>query len=513
MRQLLLNLCLTLLVLSFSAACAMAQTTQPVSPLPSRMVNVVPHGKTIEAEWTPQTVYLELGWTPQTLKAELAKSNLDEVIRVGWSNDLLGDGAKSRWFTDIEALLDAGFKVVIATHTNLNNSSDRFQHYDSAREGDLAIADRTRESAPTWTLFMDNWDLIIDRFGDHPGVVGFEPFNEPVPLNKKVSAGRGLMRDIGGWMDRFESRTVGKGKHVFIEGPWATTSFWALRNQVDDRGRTLPQMVAGHRGLVHPAVHVYGWYGKPWHTPGSLNDVRLLTLGDRIDETLEKRLRAQHAAYLQSYELMQQFNRLAGTELREWDGEQAEASATTDALRTLLKKQREKWDFADKEAPQLNMKLTELAGTTIDLWTGHFAAASQARQVPEPTRKKLAAILEGADEQEKIRRLEQYAFDTRYQIVAETIDTARSVSGIGTDELIWISEVGTSSFTFEDRELKQRLDRAHFRAMMQAGTDRKASICLWHAIGPDGSFAILPAFGEKPTTGQSEMLREFLIGR
>jgi Cellulase (glycosyl hydrolase family 5) len=248
-------------------------TVARAEPLPARMMNVVSWGEGPDRHWTVQSAYLSDGWTPELMKLRLGEQGID-TLRVAWSDAIVADGLQSRWFQDIRALSGAGFKLVITCHTHIAGGGGRFSHYASSREGDLPIAERNANNAPTWTKFIADWRMIVEQFQDDPNVIGYEPFNEYAPSGKSTPPGRLLMRDFGGWLDAMSPLIFEKGKHVWIEAPWATTSFGVLAGQRDDADRLLSEIVATHHGRVHPAIHVYNWYGKGYRRPESFEQVR-----------------------------------------------------------------------------------------------------------------------------------------------------------------------------------------------------------------------------------------------
>jgi hypothetical protein len=257
----------------FSICWLFVMATTATAQLPPRTMNVVPWGEGDDRHWTIDTAYLSDGWTPENFRARLGEFGID-TLRVAWSNETLSRGVESRWFNDIDELSRAGFKLVITCHTHLPDSGGRFSPYASKTEGHLPIDQRTPDAAPTWNTFIQNWQLIGEHFRNDPNVIGYEPFNEYAPSGKEIGPGRLLMRDFGGWIDAMADVSVGAGKHVWIEAPWATTTFSTLRGHRDDRGRLLKEIVAAHPGLIRPAIHVYHWYGKGFRRPESVEEVR-----------------------------------------------------------------------------------------------------------------------------------------------------------------------------------------------------------------------------------------------
>ncbi len=261
-------------------------------PLPARMMNVMPWGDDEQTRAVSvNTVYLTHGWTPENLRARLAEYGID-TLRVKWDARMLDAGLDSRWFRDIEALSDAGFKMVISCHTHEPNGGGRFQMYDSVNEGAIPVARRNPRNAPTWTRFIHDHRLIAEHFKDDPNILGYEPFNEYAPSSKTVRPGRLYLRDLGGWLDALMPLCVQSGKHVWIEGLRAGTTFDELEGQRDDRRRTLPELFAMYRGRIFPAIHMYNWYGPGYRRPENLNHVRDALANPRLPRALRPDLLA-----------------------------------------------------------------------------------------------------------------------------------------------------------------------------------------------------------------------------
>jgi hypothetical protein len=481
-------------------------------PLPQRMLNVVPHGKNIEADWTSDTAYLELGWTPEKLAAQFRALGLSQTIRVGWSNDLLAKGSQSRWFTDLDALIAAGFKLVIVTHTNLDNSPHRFQHYDTAAEGDLPIVDRTTDRAPSWNLFINNWRLIVDRYGNHPDVIGFEPFNEISPAARSTNPGRMYMRDVGAWMDAFGAETAGRGKHVFVEGLWAVTAFWPVENEVDDAGRSFRQLLSLYPNRVHPVVHVYGWFGPFWEQPRSLTEVRLMVAWGGLGPQLNVSLDEQVKLYQKATTLIREINKVCGSTYREWEGNQAikELSPPEGSeLNTLLPAQVDAWTRAESIGFDLNKQLSEATSEKVEIWTGHFDRYQQLRNIPQAVVDRLRKIAAESDEARREQQFLDYVYQTRFDYAANTIQQARRVAGLSSDVPIWVSEIGTSNDVFGP-DKPNPVGATQFRALVAASNKNNGYLALWHAIGPAGSFAILPAEGQPFDPNRRAYFTEFM---
>ncbi|HMO27272.1 MAG TPA: hypothetical protein PKB10_13495, partial [Tepidisphaeraceae bacterium] len=119
--------------------CVRADDAAVHRPLPARMMNVVPWGEGEERLRTVDTVYLTHGWTPQLMRERLAEHGID-TIRVIFQSQMLDHGRDSRWFSDVKALRDVGFKLVIAGMTNHREFGPVFQPYHSKAEGHLPIA-------------------------------------------------------------------------------------------------------------------------------------------------------------------------------------------------------------------------------------------------------------------------------------------------------------------------------------------------------------------------------------
>lgn len=260
-------------------------------PLPARMMNVVPWGEGEQRLRTVNTVYLTDGWSPQLMRERLAEHGID-TIRVIFQSQMLDHGRDSRWFADVQALTDAGFKIVIAGMTHRKEHGPSFQPYHSKAEGQFPIADRTAENAPTWTRWIADWQLVTLAFADNPNVLGYEIFNEFSPVNDQIGPAKLYLRDIGGWMDAVGPTAFASGKRVWIQGLWATTSFVNLKGVVDDRGRTLANHFAANPGQMFPAIHVYNWYGPGFGRPESVEQVRAFLEDEKTPARLREALRA-----------------------------------------------------------------------------------------------------------------------------------------------------------------------------------------------------------------------------
>jgi hypothetical protein len=266
---------------------AVARTA--TNPLPDRMLCVVPWGDEPDRARSVNTIYLTDGWTPQLLRERLRLHEID-TLRVIFQSQMLDHGIESRWFSDIRALSDEGFRLVIAGMTSLKDRKPVFQPYDSRAEGHLPIADRTPESAPTWTRWIADWKLVAGAFADDPNVIGFEMYNEFSPANESIGPGALYMRDIGGWLDAVGPLTLDRGKYVWFQGLWATTSFGPLRDKVDDRGRSIRDHIKTYDGKLLPSIHVYNWYGPEFRRPESIEQAREASIDEKTPTHLREAL-------------------------------------------------------------------------------------------------------------------------------------------------------------------------------------------------------------------------------
>jgi hypothetical protein len=290
-------------------ACVLCLLLIAAGPLPPRTMNVMPWAGQEERGWTSDRPYFSLGWTPRLLFDQLQPHQLD-TIRIAWGIDTFNTGDQSTWFADVDAMLDAGFKVVISCHSHVPRSGERFQPYNSSLEGDLPVAQRSATAAPTWTRFITDWQRIARRYRDDPRVVGYEPFNEYAPASKKLGPGALYMRDIGGWIDALSADTLGAGKVVWIEGLWASTHFGPLEGKTDDAGRSLPDHFKAHAGKLLPAVHMYNWYGPGFRRPESVAQVRAALAMEKLPAELRPRLQqiADEPNATRQLQLLHQYN-------------------------------------------------------------------------------------------------------------------------------------------------------------------------------------------------------------
>lgn len=268
-----------------------ALVAKAAGPLPDRMLNVVPWGEGEERARTVNTVYLTDGWTPERLRERLEPYGID-TLRVIFQSQMLDAGLESRWFEDIRSLSRAGFKLVIVNMTSRKDFGPSFQPYNSRLEGHLPIAERTRDAAPTWNRWLDDWQLVAGAFRDDANVIGYEIFNEFAPANADIPPGALYLRDLGGWFDAMSELTIDAGKCVWIQGLWAGTSFAPLEGKRDDRGRSLTDLFALRPGRIFPAIHVYNWYGKGFRRPESIEQVRTFLESNEPPPAIRLRLQA-----------------------------------------------------------------------------------------------------------------------------------------------------------------------------------------------------------------------------
>lgn len=272
-------------------------------------MNVMPWAGQEGRGWTRDRAYFSLGWTAENLLAALKPHGLD-TIRIAWGHETFEDGDRSRWFDDVDAMLAAGFKVIICCHTHIPESGPSFQPYRSREEGALPVADRNEKSAPTWTRFIADWRRIAERYRDDPRVIGYEPFNEFAPASPTVGPGALYVRDIGGWLDAIGPIAFDSGKRVWIEGLWATTNFGPMEGKRDDASRTLADHFAAHRGRLFPAVHMYAWYGPGFRRPESVEQAKAALDDPKTPGSLKERLRqiVDERDDTRQLQLLHQFN-------------------------------------------------------------------------------------------------------------------------------------------------------------------------------------------------------------
>ncbi len=309
------------------ALCVAALGAAPLrgesGPLPARNMNVMPWAGQEQRGWTRDRDYFSLGWTAENLSGQLRPHELT-TIRIAWGIETFDAGDQSKWFADLDAMLAAGFRVVISCHTHQPGTGERFQPYRTRDEADIPVARRNADNAPTWTRFIADWKRIAERYKDDPRVIGYEPFNEYAPVGKPTDAtttaqnastrppgpGGIYMRDIGGWLDALRPLSIDVGKPVWIQGLWASTSFAPLEGKRDDAGRSLADHFAAHPGLLFPAVHMYNWYGKGPRRPESVEQVRGYLKDAALPDALRQRLQqiADEADATRQMQLLHQFN-------------------------------------------------------------------------------------------------------------------------------------------------------------------------------------------------------------